>query len=257
LAEAEGKWPRRIDEETKQSLAQALPQLQNLIDHLTARTDRSDSQASGAERARARQYARVMMQWLTVNAADLLPKAEVKDRSVYMTENLMYLIDQARPDEKFIVWQHNGHISLEGLWEGEPNLGYALRAKFGHRYFAFGFEFGEGSFQSRMALPDASLGDLKKITLLPPPIGSLPWYLSRADVGALILNLSAPSGQAVVERWLQAPQTVHNAGWVYDDNIYHEWSVAKKYDGLIYVDKTTATRPTKNGLQTVARREGL
>ena len=36
LAKEEAKWPMRIDEETKKTLRQALPQLQGLIDHLTA-----------------------------------------------------------------------------------------------------------------------------------------------------------------------------------------------------------------------------
>jgi erythromycin esterase len=258
LAKAEVKWPRRVDDETKQTMVQALPQLQDLIDYLTETKARPDSQASGDELARALRYTLVMKQWLTVNAADLLPKADMNVRSVYMAGNLIDLIEQAGPEDKFIIWQHNVHVSVGGLWEGEPNLGHTLREKYGRGYFVFGFEFGEGSFQSRTVLPDKHLGDLKEITLPAPPSGSLPWYLSRTDMGVLILNLSAPTGQGEVERWLQAPQTVHNIGWVYDESSYHnKWSVAKKYDGLIYVDRTTATRPTVNALRTVARREGL
>src|SRR5205085_7148921 len=111
LASAEAKWPRRVDAETKQSLAQALPRLQNLIDHLTESSIRPDNESSAAELERALQYTRVMGQWVAVNAADLLPKADAKDRSTCMAENLIYLIDQAKPAEKFIVWQHNWHVS--------------------------------------------------------------------------------------------------------------------------------------------------
>jgi erythromycin esterase len=257
LANAEAKWPRRIDEETKQSLAQALPQLQNLIDHLTEIKERPNSQSSETARARALKYTQVMKQWLTVNAADLLPEAELKDRSVGMARNLIDLIDQRSPDEKFMIWQHNWHISLDGLGDGRPTLGYALREKFGHGYFAFGFEFGEGSFQTRAELPDKTLGDLKEFTSPAPLPGSLPWYLAHTGVGNLILGLRVPTGNAAVARWLQTPQTVHNAGWAYQEDIYHEHSIAGSYDGLIYVDKTTASRPTVNALQTVARGEGL
>ena len=257
LAEAEAKWPRRVDHETKQTMVQALPRLQDLIDHLTESKERPDNHASEAERARALKYAQVMKQWLTVNSADLLPTADVKNRSACMADNLIYLIDQAMPDEKFIIWQHNGHISLDGLGDGSPTLGHTLREKLGHGYFAFGFEFGEGSFQTRAELPDKTLGDLKAFTSPAPSVGSLPWYLARTGVGNLILRLHVPTGNAAIERWLQTPQTVHNTGWVYEEDIYHEYSIASSYDGLIYVDRTTATHPTMNALQTVARREGL
>jgi erythromycin esterase len=257
LADAEAKWPRQIDAETKQSLVQALPELQNLIEYLTESHERPDNHSSEAERARALQYARVMMQWLKVNAGDLLPKADVRNRSACMGDNLIELIDQAGPNEKFIIWQHNTHISAEGFGEGEPNLGSTLREKFGQAYFALGFEFGEGSFQSRAELPDRSLGDLKEAIVPAPLTGSLPWYLSRTGVGNLILPLRLAADDEAVERWLQTPQRVHNAGWVFQEDIYQDGALAKRYDGVIYIDRTTATRPTMNALQTVARRGGL
>jgi len=238
-------------------MVQALLQLQNLIDHLTESNKQPDSPSSEAERTRALQYAWVMKQWLTVNAAEVLPKADAQDRSMCMAENLIYLIDQARPAEKFIIWQHNWHISLDAIGDGRPTMGYILRAKLGPAYFAFGFEFGEGAFQTRAELPDKTLGDLKEFTSPAAPIGSLPWYLSRTGVGNLILRLRVPTGNEVVEQWLETPQTVHNAGWVNQEDIYHKYSIARSYDGVIYVDRTTASRPTMNALQTVARREGL
>lgn len=74
-----------------------------------------------------------------------------------------------------------------------------------------------------------------------------------------MLNLRAPVNNPVVEQWLDTPQTVHAAGWVYDDssNFNTEDNIVRKYDGIIFFDTTTASRPTVNALQTVANRDGL
>jgi erythromycin esterase-like protein len=138
-------------------------------------------------------------------------------------------------------------------------FGCRLREKYGQRYFAFGFEFNQGAFQSRTQLSDTLLGDLKEITLPPAPERSLPWYLSRANLGNLVLDLRASAGEPAIERWLQTPQIVHTANWVCTDGFQFnvEMSIAREYDGIVFVERTTPTRPTANALKTAADREGL
>ena len=103
------------------------------------------------------------------------------------------------------------------------------------------------------------LGDLKAITLPPAPAGSLPWYLSRTNLGDLVLDLRAPAGDPAIERWLHTPQIVHTANWVCPDGFQFnvEMSIAQEYDGIVFVERTTPTRPTANALKTAAAREGL
>ena len=138
-------------------------------------------------------------------------------------------------------------------------MGYHLRQKYGQGYYALGFEFNQGSFQSRTQLSDTVLGDLKAIALPPAPTGSLPWYLSHTNIGNLVLDLRAPAGNPAVQRWLQTPQIVHTANWVCPEGFQYnvEVSIAKEYDGIVFVERTTPTRPTANALKTVADREGL
>ena len=167
----------------------------------------------------------------------------------------MRLVDRAKPATRCVVWAHNGHIQMGQDWR----LGDRLREKYGQEYFAFGFEFYQGSFQSRTELSDTVMGDLKEITLPPAPVGSLPWYLSQTSIGNLMLDLRAPAGNPVIERWLHAPQIVHTANWVCPEGFQYnvEVNIAEEYDGIVFVERTTPTRPTANALKSVADREGL
>jgi erythromycin esterase-like protein len=212
-----------------------------------------------------------MKQWFMANTPAMLPPFVDKSmiRSISMAENLMYLVDREGLEVKFVVWEHNSHIARD-TWNvsdfrdtrnGSNLMGYQLRRKYGDGYYAFSIEFNQGSFQTRSLLPDNILGDLKEVTLPPAPEGSLPWYLSRTNVGNLILNLHAPVDNPVVEQWLHSPHKVYLVSWVNSgesqDDYITELEVKRFYDGIIFIDRTTATRPTANALKTAARREGL
>jgi erythromycin esterase len=256
LAIEEEKWPTRVDRESKQLLVLLLPQLQEFIDHLVEYKNQLIGISSLTEFAQALQYSRVMQQWIMENGGDLLPESQRKRRSVSMAENLITLIDQASPDSKFIVWAHNGHIRVNDPETGKSkNMGWCLRKKYGTAYFAFGFQIGAGMYRSRTALSATVLGDLKEITIPPMSEGSLNWYLSRVSLDIFILNLRASVGNPVVEQWLYRPQILLNMNWV-EDGKYNdgEWSLVKILDALIYINWTTATRPTINAMQTAADR---
>ena len=257
LAVEESKWSRRIDEEAKKTMVQLLPRLEDLTDHLTVNKDRFVSHSSLTEFDQALLYIHIMKQWIRANAADVLSSSQ--SRSNFMAENLIYLIDRASPDTKFILWEHNYHIAVNDVAIEESNMGYDLRQKYGQGYYAFGFEFNQGSFHTRLVQPDKLLGDLKEVTLPPSSAGKLAWYLAHLNTDALILNLRTSPNNKVVEQWLDTSQGVHNAGWAYNEEATYnvEQRIIRKYDGIIFVDTTTASRPTVNALKTVANRDGL
>ncbi len=261
IAAEEAKWPRRIDEQAEKNLIQLMPHLQDLIDYLIANKDTLVSRSSVDEFDLVVQYARVMKQWVMAYAPELLPSSQSRAdaRSISMAENLMYWVDKMPPDTRFIVLEHNWHVSLENIRSGEPNMGYHLRQKYGQAYRAFAVEFNQGSFNTRLNSPENFLGDLKLVTIPPAVVGSLSWYLARLNKDVFILNLHAPADNPAVEQWLVTPQKFHQIGWVYDEeeNFNLEAKITKDFDGIIFIDRTTATHPTANALKSIAKREGL
>lgn len=258
LAKIEAKWPTLMDDNDKKNLEEILPQLGRLIDHLTANQNNYVSGSSAGEFDQVLQYTRVMRQWIMANTA------ERSERSAYMADNLMYWIERERPDAKFVISLHNNHISfreIQGEGDGEIvcRLGCCLRKKYGTQYYAFGFDFSEGSYLSRIIQPGQPPGDLKEGVLSPAPLGSLPWYLSQTNRGNLILDLRTPAGNPVVEEWLSTSQGVYIANWAYQSpsEVYEERVPKKNYDGIVFIKKTTATRPTANAKQAVLKRERL
>ncbi len=259
FAKEEAKWPLQMDEETKNALAHLLPQFQSVIDDFLAHKDSFVGHSSLREFDLAVQYVRVMQQFILTYAADVLPPSQSTTRSIAMAENLVWLADQARPDAKFMVWAHNAHVAVADTSIEEPNCGYRLREKYGQAYFAFGFEFNQGSFQTRTKPPDKLPGDIKEVTLPPSPEGSFSWYLSQTKTDLFMLNLRASADDPVVEQWLDLPQPMHFVAWHYNDTSqdYLELHSVRKYDGIIFIERTTASRPTVHALRTVSNRDGL
>lgn len=259
LAKEEVKWPMQMDDTGRRMLEEALPRLDDLIDQLIKNKEGYVRRSSLDEFDQVLQHVRAMKQFALMNIAQ---KNSV--RSQYKAENLMYLIDHERPDAKFFVWEHNEHISGKGKESQvvgdsliNPYLGYYLRKKYWDRYYAFGFDFNQASFQTRVLYPGQASGDLKESIVPSAPEGSFAWYLSRANLGDLMLDLRTPADNPVVERWLSTPQVVHQADWGYQDpsQVYTEVSIRRHYDGVIFFERTTATRPTANALEAVSRRE--
>lgn len=250
LAQEEVKWPTRIDEESEATVAQILPELRGLIVYLSENRDELASRSSAEALDRTLQFARVMLQWWSGGKAG---------RSRHMAENLLHVLDREHTGTKVVVWAHNAHVGVATPWDGEPSLGYVLRERYGDAYFACALEFNEGSYQMRTVLPDGVLADLREAALPPASEGSFPWYLAHADVGNYIVSLRTPTVNPLVEQWLTTSRPQHAIGWPYEDpsTCYEPVTVGEQYDGVVFIDRTTPTRPTALALETVARREGL
>jgi erythromycin esterase len=256
IAKEEAKWPTFIDDDAKRIIDSLLPQLQRLMDEFITHKEEYINLRSREEFNEAYQYLRVMQQWLIQNGVEEYTNAK---RSSFMAENFVYLVNHSPEDAKFVIWEHNDHIGKGYIETDEMNMGLVLHQIYGDRYFAIGFEFGQGSFNTREILPDRHLGDLKEINLDQAPAGSLPWLLSRVGLGNLILNLRIPIDNPMIDRWLLSPVVVHQVSWVSTETskFYSQCRILEKYDAIAFIDKTTGARPTSNGLKTIAARQGL
>jgi erythromycin esterase len=193
------------------------------------------------------------------------------DHSQYMADNLSFILEHDRPSAKAIIWAHNIHVgkgsrapgstdaSIPYEGYGAPFMGHRLRRQYGNQYYSFGDEFYQGSYQSRIMPPNEPAADLKEVVVSPAPVRSFPWYLARANIGDFILDLRTPSGNPSVDQWLSTPQVVHYGSWAYrdPDAVYRQANIRDEHDGILFVERTTATRPTPNALRSVASRKGI
>jgi erythromycin esterase len=261
LAQEEGKWPLRIDDECKDALAHLMPQLQEVIDHLTANKERFVNSTSEQEYELVLHYARIMQQFIITYAPALWPPSQDRDtlRSAAMAENLIWLADRAKIGAKFIVWAHNWHVHAADPSLEKSTTGACLRQRFGQGYFAIGFEFNQGSFLTRKVLPEKVFGDLKEVALPPAPMPSLPWYLAQTHLDMFLLNLRLPPPNPTVAQWLATRQPFHDVSWGFNEEArdYLEPYSLLEYDGLIFIAQISASRPTASAMQTVMKREAL
>ncbi|WP_373517880.1 erythromycin esterase family protein [Pricia sp.] len=254
LASEDEKWPSRLNQNALQSTF--IP-LHELVGYFTANKNKLVAASSLKEWEQTYKYLEVMEQGLYVNVKDIPATLDSKKltRDEYMAQNLLYFIEKERPNTKFIVWQHNGHISKRS---DNKQLGYNLYQALGDRYYAIAFECYEGTFQTRVELPDGFWGVLKSDTIHPVP-KSLGWYLRRTGKKSLFLNLRSIASNSVVEKWLETPIRFNNGHWVYRGPVknFDTKNIKDFYDGILYIERSTPVHPTKNALERSAGRIGF
>ncbi len=255
LSLQEKQWAKAKD---KNVLNHARIKLQKLITYLIDNKDVLVAASSSNQFDQTLKYSQVMEQWFMLHLPDSLPPSSTANmkRSQAMAANLLYIMEKEKPDARFVVWEHNVHVGDGEMETAEPNLGHVLKKKLGDRYYAIAFEFNQGTYQSRLRFP-GTFGDLKEVNIAPAPKGYLAYYLSQAKRGSLFWNLRDSINNSLVQKWVSQPQIMRYFGWFNDDSPVKKVDLKRRYDGIIFIEKTTATRPTKNALATVSRKEGL
>ncbi|WP_373519854.1 erythromycin esterase family protein [Pricia sp.] len=247
-------WPMTMAD-VQPELKAAYPRLLQLIDELSEHGGKIDA-ANLREHGQVMMYLDTMKQFLLNNIKDSLPENAHPNmvRSRGLAANLFRILDMDTSVEKIIIWAHNAHISMGRPANGEPNMGYEFRKRFGTAYYALGFEFNEGYYQSRHYSSNA-LGDLEEPYVVPAPKGYMAWYLSKAMQGNGWLDLRFSTAEGYVRKWLNAPQQFRRHDWL-SFSVGEEMTIpAVRYDGILFVGRTTSAVPTPNALETVSRGE--
>jgi erythromycin esterase len=163
-------------------------------------------------------------------------------RDNYMAENVKW-ISEFENNEKVMVLAHNGHVKNDisvGIKKDVKWMGYRLKQLFGSKYYAIGFTFNEGGFRAT----DVNGAGIKTFTVKPnaqsltTAFATLNKTLFFMDMGTLVQNTNL---KGVLDRnyWF------YNAAAAYDNNESNAglyYNIAKSYDGVIHVEKTTGTR---------------
>jgi len=144
----------------KENLKALLPEVDKLIRYFILQEANFINKTSRAEYEQNLRSLRLSFQ-----DADVLLSNEYDEaRDRYMAENILYLLNREPAGTRIAVWAHNYHISTGEI--PSPGgiagkfMGAFLRQQLSGGYYALGFAFSEGSFQSTSTNPMAIRGSL-------------------------------------------------------------------------------------------------
>lgn len=212
--------------------------LQEVLDHLVAVQETYEALSSRQEFAMAEHSARIVLQ-----AADWFAE-DTFSRDQYIAENVVWLLEQAGPDARIILWAHNGHVANGTLGPNrEKSLGAHLREIYGEEMVIFGFTFYQGHFNAvGYDSETGQYGRLRSHEAPPAPQDSYEWYFRAAEMPRMILDLRGVSGISPAPDWLTEPHKFRSIGAVYDDNAPEEYfydaDLAVEFNAIIYFEKT-------------------
>ena len=218
---------------TKQQCRENLQKVQTF---LTDRRAVYEPLSSQKEYARALQSIRVALQ-----AEDVF-SGNFAGRDLYMAENTAWLLEQAGPDAKIVLWAHNYHVSVN---TNGPSMGWHLRNRYGDDMIIFGFDFYQGSFNAVTYFSQTrQYGRLEPhVVISTPPQDSYEYNFRGADIPRMFINLRNLQRASTASDWLFGPRRFRSIGAVYDDanpnNYFYSARLPEEFDVMIYFQETS------------------
>ncbi|MFM1868977.1 MAG: hypothetical protein RL591_2385 [Planctomycetota bacterium] len=176
----------------------------------------------------------------------------IRDR--HMFETLMALLEHRGPETRAVIWAHNSHVGHAAATEmgshGEVNLGQLVRERFGTQAYLIGFGTDHGTVAAATNW-DAPM-EVKEIR--PSHEDSYERILHEAcgllasPANAFFLPLRAAHALPARTELLH-PRLERAIGVVYRPETelvshYFEATLPAQFDEFIWIDQTTAVRPT-------------
>jgi erythromycin esterase len=160
-----------------------------------------------------------------------------------MAENAIWLLDQAGPDAKIVLWAHNGHVAENPTYGQGQSMGYHLREHYGGEMVIAGFDFYQGGFQAVTRTISGTYGSLANHSVGPAPVGSYEHYFHAAGMERMILDLRGVNLSLPGASWLLGPREMRSIGSVFtpsDPGQYlYPVRILDRYDLIIYFDNTS------------------
>jgi len=122
-------------------------------------------------------------------------------RDMYMAENAEWLLDQAGPNAKIILWAHNGHINTVNY-----AMGNFLRTKYGSSYVPLGFSFDSGSYNTTNSSQPFVIS-VRPVAVTPAPSGTYEWQFSHTGLSGFLVDLRPAKSLATSDpgAWINGP----------------------------------------------------
>jgi erythromycin esterase len=158
----------------------------------------------------------------------------IRDR--YMAENVTWLLNQAGPDAKIVLWAHNAHVGTSGE-ESPRTMGDYLRKQYGNQMVVFGFSFYQGSFNAY------GTTTLQTFHVDAPPSNSYESFFHNAGLPRFFLDLRSVKLGAAASDWLLVPHPFRQIGSGYQPNDmrsgFETAALARVFDVVIYFQDTS------------------
>jgi erythromycin esterase len=140
-----------------------------------------------------------------------------------------------------VLWSHNEHVRRDAY-----SMGHHLGERYGDAYYALGFAFDRGGFRA-LEITGRPAPPLKDFLLPSAFQGTVGWYLRRAELGDLFLDLRAPRPEGPAREWAELSHPMRSIGNGYAPSRpsgYYRAPVIPgvSYDGLVFIERTTPAR---------------
>jgi erythromycin esterase len=185
--------------------------------------------------ANALRSARIVQQWEERSSSgDATARASARDR--FMAENTQWLLDQAGPTARMMLWAHNLHVGNYSTSQGGH-----LRRAYGSAYVNLGFLFGTGGFNAVGAgTARAGLGPHNAQLV---PNGSLEALFVATGAQRLLFDARSVLTAKAIAAPIGGPVRIRRIGSVFNPAVEPQYFVnltlPDVFDLLIYVRSTT------------------
>jgi erythromycin esterase len=152
-------------------------------------------------------------------------------RDKYMAENVTWILDNY-PNAKIVLWAHNEHISKQKYWMGDY-----LSKKYNEKYYSVGFLTNEGKYT-------AGIGDgvSTENKLIKGEPGSFEFNFNKTGLPCFFFDLNSINKNEPNSLWLEKKLKQRNIGGDATDEQFSPALLRQKFDGIIYINSTTASR---------------
>lgn len=165
-------------------------------------------------------------------------------RDEFMLNNLQYLMKTVYPDQKFILWAHNDHLSKntskveileKGKWTNSfSSMGEMLHKQLQDQLYVIGLYMNQGS--------SVAITTMTPFQIAPRPVGSLEHIIMQSGYKNTFVDLSKQSKKDAFNAWMFEPVYASEDGLtdeVIRTNVM-KFIPREQYDGIIVVDEVNA-----------------
>jgi erythromycin esterase len=233
------RWGTGTPSEENTRLAERAGKALELIE---AQRDTLVMASTPGEYRELRQAARIVRQAFARRAQ--IPGAE---RDCAMADNVRWLIEEAFPGQKIVLWAHNGHVGTD-MGGGEKSMGDHLRTRYGDQMVVIGFATDHGGVRAkRMEQGTVKPGPPVALPLASPSKVSVESLFAETGLPRFILDLRRLPADGAAGAWLAKPRLHRMIGAVYDPDreskYYVHVRLPQTYDGIVFIAESMAAKP--------------